>query len=491
MTTTADTPNRPNESASAYRSEPGPTAVRAILIRVHFYAGLFVGPFILVAAATGLLYSLIPQLDNYVYRDYLTVERVGAERLPLSDQINAAATATDGSVTSIRPPARPVETTQVQFDVPDARQGYSETVFVDPYTGEVRGSLTTFGQWMPLRAWFDELHRNLHLGEVGRHYSELAASWLWVISVAGLMLWFSHRHKTNTLHRIATPDRHLRGRRRTLSWHGAVGVWIAVALFGLSATGITWSRYGGESVNLLQSALRTSAPDVDTALARPSQPNSADHHHSPDPGFPTSDTTQVAAQADTVLAATASAALSGPLWMYPPVAHNQGWRVAEKKRDWPTRYDAIAVDPETARVTDRVNFADWPALAKLTNWAIDAHMGVLFGVVNQVALALTAVGIISMVARGYVMWWQRRPTRGTRWALSRAPDRGAIRRLKPAGVIGLGLFTLTIGWFLPLFGLSLAIFLAVDLLLAVTKRRRRQQHAHSSRNTATAHPRQR
>lgn len=104
MTTTADTPNRHNESATAAGVQPGHSAVRTILMRVHFYAGLFVGPFLLVAAVTGLLYSLIPQLDTYVYRDYLTVERVGVERLPLSDQINAATTATDGSVTSIRPP---------------------------------------------------------------------------------------------------------------------------------------------------------------------------------------------------------------------------------------------------------------------------------------------------------------------------------------------------------------------------------------------------
>ena len=63
------------------------------------------------------------------------------------------------------------------------------------------------------------------------------------------------------------------------------------------------------------------------------------------------------------------------MWMYPPAGPGEAWRVAERKRDWPTRYDAIAVDPDTGAVTDRVNFADWPFLAKLTNWAIDAHMG--------------------------------------------------------------------------------------------------------------------
>ena len=103
---------------------------------------------------------------------------------------------------------------------------------------------------MPFRAWFDELHRNLHLGAIGRNYSELAASWLWVTALAGLGLWIAHRRQTGKMGRIATPDRGVNGRRRTMSWHGAVGVWIVVALLGLSVTGITWSRYGGQSVNL-------------------------------------------------------------------------------------------------------------------------------------------------------------------------------------------------------------------------------------------------
>ena len=37
--------------------------------------------------------------------------------------------------------------------------------------------------------------------------------------------------------------------------------------------------------------------------------------------------------------------------MYPPTGAGQGWRVAENKRDWPTRYDAITVDPNTGAVT--------------------------------------------------------------------------------------------------------------------------------------------
>lgn len=40
----------------------------------------------------------------------------------------------------------------VSFDAPGVCDGFSRTAFVDPYTGEVRGVLDTFGEWLPVRA---------------------------------------------------------------------------------------------------------------------------------------------------------------------------------------------------------------------------------------------------------------------------------------------------------------------------------------------------
>ncbi|MGE2721414.1 PepSY-associated TM helix domain-containing protein [Mycolicibacterium celeriflavum] len=448
-----------------------PQGLRPLLVRMHFYAGVFVGPFILLAAVTGLLYAVIPQIDAAVHREQLTVDKVGEQRLPLSDQIRAARAAhPEGMVQRIGPPAAADETTRVVLAVDDVPPDYARTVFVDPYSGEIRGALTTYGQWLPVRAWFDELHRNLHLGAMGRNYSELAASWLWVIALAGLALWYLHRRDTKRLGRIALPDRDKKNRRRTLSWHGAVGVWTIVALLGLSITGITWSRYGGETVDLLQERLQTAAPSVDTALASsPHAADSAGHQH----GVPLA-SGDSSDGADTAYRAAGEAGLRAPMWMYPPAGQGHGWQVTENKRDWPTRQDSISVNPVTGAVTDRVEFASWPFLAKLTDWAIDAHMGVLFGAMNQILLALTAIGLITIVARGYVMWWRRRPTRGSSWAVGRPPLRGALRGLHPATVTAIVVGAAALGWALPLFGLSLLAFVVVDLIVAVIKSRSRR-----------------
>lgn len=42
---------------------------------------------------------------------------------------------------------------------------------------------------LPLRQWIDYAHRSLLLGDSGRLYSELAASWMWVAALGGIALW--------------------------------------------------------------------------------------------------------------------------------------------------------------------------------------------------------------------------------------------------------------------------------------------------------------
>lgn len=73
-----------------------PSAFGGLLLRLHFYAGLLVAPFLLVAATTGMLYAFTPQLEKIIYSTELTVENPGAAALPLADQVAAARAAHPG-----------------------------------------------------------------------------------------------------------------------------------------------------------------------------------------------------------------------------------------------------------------------------------------------------------------------------------------------------------------------------------------------------------
>lgn len=475
-------PETPGSTSPRTAREPGLwTRIRPFVMRLHFYAGILVGPFLLIAAVTGLLYTMTPQLEKIVHRHELTVENVGQQAIPLSDQVSAARTAhPEGTITEVRPPTSPDGTTRVILAVDDVPPDYGRTVFVDPYTGDVRGALTTYGEWLPVRAWIDELHRNLHLGEVGRNYSELAASWLWVVALGGLVLWIARiRQRKQSLRAAMLPDLSKSGRRRVLSWHGAVGVWIVAALLLLSATGLTWSRYAGETIGDVRTSLSWTSPAVTTALTPDASASGAGAHgdHGGPAALPASDEVMTdGVGINGVDAAARDAGLQSPLRIFPPADSSTAWTVSERKRDWPTRYDSVAVDPATGNVVDRVDFADWPVMAKMTNWTIDAHMGILFGLFNQILLALTAIGLISVIVRGYRLWWLRRPPRATGLSFGSVPPRGALTRMPVWAAVSAVLVVAVLGWYLPLLGISLAAFVAVDVLLGLRSRSRVSVH---------------
>ncbi|MEU3344933.1 PepSY-associated TM helix domain-containing protein [Streptomyces sp. NPDC006700] len=438
-----------------------PGGLGALLARLHFYAGILVAPFLLVAAVTGLLYTFTPQLDSLVYGRELHVAHAGGSTVPLSEQMAAArAEHPKGTLTAVRPGSGD-DTTQVDFALPELGEK-THTVYVDPYTGRTTGQLTTWYAETPLTTWLDALHRNLNLGSVGRYYSEVAASWLWVLVLGGLFLWWRRRHGKRTARRLLLPDGTAKkGVRRTRSRHAAIGVWLSVGLLGLSATGLTWSRYAGANFGEALDALHSHTPSVATTLTTGTG-GTGGTAKNVDP-----------AAMDGVLKAARADGVGGPVEIAVPADGSTAWTVTQTRNLWPVGRDSVAVDATTDRVTDKVAFADWPVMAKLTRWGINAHMGTLFGLVNQVLLALLALGLICVIVWGYRMWWQRRPTRTDRRAVWGAPPaRGAWRAL-PSWTVAVGIVVVAVvGWIIPLFGIPLAAFLAFDLAVGALRSRR-------------------
>ncbi|MFC9238304.1 PepSY-associated TM helix domain-containing protein [Streptomyces decoyicus] len=462
----------------------GWSVLRPLVLRLHFYAGVLVAPFLLVTAVTGLLYAGSFQAEKVIYAHELSVP-AGERTLPLSGQVAAARKAhPEGKVAAVRPAPEPGDTTRVLLsDVPGVSAEHQLAVFVDPHTGSVRGALETYGATgaLPMRTWLDDLHRNLHLGEGGRLYSELAASWLWVVAGGGLALWIGRKRTNRKLRAFALPDRAATGRRRTLSWHGAVGVWAAVGLFFLSATGLTWSTYAGANIDEIRQSLGQATPTVSTAVAEDHAHHGGSGGMAGMPDMPGMDGKKDGASGgaasadvgiDKVLKAARAEGLSNPVEIGLPTDSGSAYVVKQVQRSWPEKQDAVAVDPGTGKVTDVSRFADYPVLAKLTRYGIDLHTGTLFGIVNQIALAALALALIFLIVLGYRMWWQRRPTRAHALSFGRPIPRGAWRQTPLPVLIPLGLVVAVVGWAVPLLGISLAAFLVVDILLGLIARRR-------------------
>ncbi|MGV0797344.1 PepSY-associated TM helix domain-containing protein [Mycolicibacterium elephantis] len=455
--------------ASAEEAEPVQRRERwrPFVLRLHFYAGIFVGPFLLVAAVSGGLYAIAPTLEQFAYHDHLYSDSAGEPR-PVADQIRAAQERLpELTVSAVRPAPGPGQTTRVLFDDPALGTSERHAVFVDPVTATTRGELIVYGNSsaLPLRTWIDRLHRDLHLGDPGRLYSELAASWLWLIALGGVVLWVTRylrrTGRSDCRPRLLVVERFSRGRARTLNWHGVVGIWITAGLLFLSATGLTWSKYAGENIADLRTALSWTTPAVSTALEY------ADGAEQPGEAR--------VGDIDRVLAAARAAGVDGPVEVGIPADAGTAFTVVEIRQPWVISNNAAAVDGSTGRVTETLWFADWPLAAKLAAWGIQLHMGLLFGLANQLVLVALAAALATVIVRGYQLWWRRRPTRGGppvgRPPVGRPPRRGVLRDLSPAGVAVVIVIAVVAGWFVPLFGLSLVGFVVVDVVVGMVSRR--------------------
>lgn len=483
MTTTHPTERRagdPDAAEPAQPARPLSSQLGAILTRVHFYAGLFVAPFLLIAALSGALYALSPTLERLVYAEQLTAPPAPTA-LPLDQQIGAAQSQfPELEVVQIWPSDEPGTTTRILFADPALDDGLNRAVFVDPATGDVRGDLSSYSGLgeLPLRSWISSLHRDLHLGPPGELYSELAASWLLVLGLSGVVMWW--RKVRSTRHgRAATGRALLRGlparpgsRQKTTSLHATLGTWFAVAILGIAVTGLTWSALAGANVDAVVEKMNWRSDPLQTSLVDGAATDGDEHaehlgHSSEGAAFEVP-----VDQAPVVLAAARQAGLQGPLQLVPPADPHTAWSVSERWVPWTFRSDAVAVDGANGQVVDHLDFRDLSLYSKLSSWGIYLHMGILFGLPLQIALAATALTIVALTVFGYRMWWKRRPTRGGLPA-----GLGAVTGHRWPAYLIAGVIAVTVGLFLPLLGASLAVLVVVDLALSLRRSVAAKRHA--------------
>lgn len=409
------------------------TGLGALTKRLHFYAGLIIAPFILVAAISGAGYAVAPQIENFVYRDLLHVSANDAPPQLLSDQVRAAQAAyPDYPGEQVWPADSATDTTRVLVADPALGESRLLAVFVNPYDSHV------LGRSRPTRV---SASCRCATGS-----PSCTSRFTWAISGPCTRSWrrpgcgSSPSAVWPSGCATAAPRTTWSGRRGLMRLHGSLGTWLLAVLLGLSATGITWSNVAGANVATTISAPRGSADPVDTALPHP--PVVAGQWFD----------AEIADQADGVWRTARDAGLTGPLRLFPGEDTAHGWQAAERWVPWRLASDAVAIDPTAQAVTASLPFSDIPLFSQLTSWGTYLHMGIMFGLPLQLLLLASAVAIAVMIGAGYAMWFKRRPTR--------LPGRHP--RLSWGEWAIVGLFVATAGTFLPLFGATLVLFIAVD-----------------------------
>lgn len=436
--------------------------------RWHFYAGLYVIPFLLLLAVTGILMVWF----SAIAPEYGEKLRIGAGPAALSvqAQADAALAAHPGAtVTQYVAPWGPEN--PALFRVTPA-EGASRMLAVNPYDGAILRDMEHGATW---EEWADHLHGELMqtgaAKPVGDFLIEVAASLALLLVGTGLyMAWPRGRG----LKAMLLPDLRAGGRAFWKSLHAALGTWISLVLVFFLVSGLSWADiWGGKFVQAWStfpaekwdnvplsdathaSMNHTPKEEVPWALEQTPMPESGSGAGVA--GVPEG----TAVTLESVAALARTLGFDGRFQLAVPADETGVWTISRDSMSWdstdPTSDRTVHVDRYSGRVLADVGFADYSVYGKAMAVGIPLHMG-LMGPWNAalniaICLVLITVGLSSVV-----MWWKRRPAGAARLAAPPRPSEVPFAR-------GAILLTLALSLAFPVLGLTLVVVLLVDLLI--------------------------
>ncbi|AOJ27701.1 PepSY-associated TM helix domain-containing protein [Burkholderia seminalis] len=480
MSTTVDRAISPTRSTGAgYRT----------LWRWHFYAGLFVMPFLVILAITGTLYCFQPQIEPLLYPHRLVVEPRATPRLDADTLLARARTAMPAGATPVSVQVSTARDRSAEY-VFRLHDGSRESVYVNPYDGSVLGTLSVENRFMQVDRM---LHRKLLLGKTGELLMELAACWTFVMIGTGIALWWPRG--AARVGRALRPDLSLRGRPLWKSLHATAGIWLAAGTVAFILTGLPWSGSWGKNFKALATSVNLGAPEGawGGASVRSTRPGTATtpepahaqaaapstHHHDagdampgmvmddlplpqtpwavgnvPVPHSPSAPTPAPLPLTRAIAIVAGLGVTSGYTLALP--SGTDGVFTASYFPADPKAERTIHLDQYSGAVLKDIRYDDYGAVSQAVSYGTSLHMGRYFGLANQIVCAVLSLGLAALAVTGTVMWWKRRPA-GKLGAPSRErgtpPMRGWI-----AGLVLLGIV-------FPLMGITIVAVWLVDRLL--------------------------
>jgi uncharacterized iron-regulated membrane protein len=395
--------------------------------RWHFYAGLFVIPFMLLLAITGSIYLFKPQLDTVMYHDRLFVEPAEVVQ-PYIQQLDAARRAyPQATVTKFIPPIAPNRSAEVAVTTSNEQ---NLTVFVNPYTSQVLGDRDEDNN---LQAIVRKIHGELMIGKIGDYLIELAACWGFVLLISGLYLWLPRdgfRVGGTLVPRFWSQNRRIFWR----DLHAVPGFYGILLIGFLILTGLPWAGFWGETFirvwdqfptyvlsdppksSMLTGALNQyGSQTVPWAVERLPMPQSAPGHSQHQGQEPFRSTAAQMADASTLpvtldsVVALAQAKGVTPGFSVSLPQDETGVYTVSVFPDNPTQERTLHIDQYSGQVLADVGWQEYTLIPKAVEMGIAIHMGKYFGFANQLLMLAACLIVVILCVSGAVMWWQRRP----------------------------------------------------------------------------------
>lgn len=346
--------------------------MRKAFLYLHLWAGLIAAVFLLLLGVTGALLAFEDEIDHALNAKLAYVE---AKSQPLTlDAISEKLLAQypGGKIDAFGLPPRADLSLLVALT--DAK-GTGRQLYVNPYTGEILGSLADANQFMRRVHSF---HQRLAGGQVSDVIVGWTAIFLLLLSISGMVLWW--RSKTFRIRRGPAL-------RFTFELHNTLGILSSVFLFVFAWTAICihWERKVNElaqrispeffSVNLPVAVGRPLNADEILNLGRAMLPEAK----------------------PTVLQMPRNG--KGPAFVVLKFPEDRT----------PVGRSRVLIDAGSGRVIRVESSRQMTAAMKYARmWNRELHTGDIFGLPTRILMALFSIALPILAITGPLIWWLRR-----------------------------------------------------------------------------------
>jgi uncharacterized iron-regulated membrane protein len=480
------------------------------LWRLHFYAGLFAMPFVLLMAVSGLVILYTQPIQNLTEGNLRRVP-AATEFVSFDEQARNVETAFPGkSLKAVTVPNASSRSTMFALDDGSAA-GFE--VYVNPHTGKVLGSRKTgsgiiglanrmhgylnnnaIKVSLPSVAAFWDHEKVFRKYVVGDLVLEVLGVWTLVLVMSGLFLWWPRRSRAGGSERTRRGLLRIRlnktGRARWRDLHGASGVTLFSIMLLTVVSGMAWSAYWGPNFSALANRIspNVAAKAPESALGVRGDLDRLGNQipwNTGDFPIPASYATAPDGTSPTALRLDRVAAIAEREGMKPGYTINFPAN-AKDEATGETLYGSFTVSNSWPRKTGEAHdlFLDQFSGATLgqqtaygfgsVSYGLDAlvstHMGTQLGVVSRVMMTALCVLSIWSIFSAFVMFWKRRRP-GTLGLPRRPVDVRLAKRVSLTAIVMAIVF--------PVWGLSAAVVLAFDRF--VIRRTRRLSTAFGQR----------
>lgn len=390
--------------------------------RWHFYIGIFVTPFLILLASTGLAMMLSANISGKE-REQTTVA-VGTVVQPLSLQAQTALDSVDPEHGMVVQYIAPRSSEYVAIFRVQNQEGNHTMVSINPYTAEI---VEKFPRNNDVYHLMNHIHSDILMGKLGDYLLETATALTILLILTGIYLWYSTSQGSIT--RMLWAIRWRKGRSFWRSLHGVIGAWTSVVLLIFCVTGMAWAGVWGEKI------VQAWAQFPAGKFGGTPLPQSTVLHEDLNDGrykdipwvlektpMPVSGSVlgqdgiaqDIPVTFESVNRFAQESGFEGRYHIYFPKGDEGTWVINQDSMSYdnhqPTSDHTIHLDRYTGKVLADIRFDDYNWFGKFMAISVAFHMGTM-GWWNISFNTLFCLAIILLCISGWVMWWKRRPNK--------------------------------------------------------------------------------